>query len=152
MIKYDFQGNISKFKQDGKSKWSKGTLEEDRYFCHGANKLTPEEAQTYGINPMYAQDVAVDNLKKQLGSGKMVYTFIAQKVNNIYKPLSKHKDLWKSKYYFIFLAPSGTIFWCTGGKIPRGTSEIAFPYIVEPEDIKFVYDESYKRVAFQAIV
>lgn len=150
MIDFDFQGDISKCKQDGKAGWSKGTLAEDTYFCHGANKLTPAQAQTYGINPMYAQDVAVDANNSKLGSGKLVYTFRAQQVGEIYKPLAKHKDVWKSKFYFVFLAPAGTHFWCTGGAIPRGTSEIAFPYIVEAEDIKYVYDEKYTPVAFAA--
>lgn len=150
MIEFMFQGNPSKMKQDGKSGWAKGVLDEDRYFCHGANKLTPSHAETYGINPMYAQDIAVDANKNQLGSGKLVYTFVAQQMGPVYKPLNKHKEFWESKYYFVFLAPEGTEFWCTGGVVTGGTKEIAFPYIVEPQDIKWVYDASYSPVAFNA--
>jgi hypothetical protein len=126
----------------------KGTLLEDKYFCHGANKLEPQKAETLGINPMYAEDVAVDEAGRQLGSGKMVYTFVAQQVGSIFKPLTKHKDLWASKYYFVFLAPAGTEIWCQGGVASGGTKEVAFPYIVEPADIRWVYDKSYSPVAF----
>lgn len=150
MIEYSFQGEISKLKKDGKKEWAMGTLAADSYFCHGANKLTPARAETYGISPMYAQDVAVDELEQQIGSGKLVYAFRAEQAGQIHKPLSKHQFLWESSHYFVFMAPAGTKFWCKGGQIPVGTAEIAFPYIVEPDDIKFVYDKKYRPVAFAA--
>lgn len=56
MIGYDFSGDISSFKQDGKTGWAEGRLAHPTYFCHGANKTTPGMAETYGINPMHAQD------------------------------------------------------------------------------------------------
>jgi len=108
--------------------WRRGILGEQTQFVHKSN-LPPETVKQKGISPMYAKDYFVDENGEQIGSGKMVFAF--PKGDS-----GKAIDLLfgRLKYTYVFEAEAGTEFYCSGGRLGRN-KEVAFPYIVEPEDI-----------------
>ncbi len=140
MIKYDLINFSEGFKTDQKTGWERGVLQNDLYVSTGVNRREKEQVRDHGLSPEWAADVSIDEKGDLVGSGKMIFGFPADEKKE--RPNKKHHMLYPSKFYVVWKAPAGTEYWSKGGKI--GNSEIGFPYLVEPSDIKDIFDHNGK--------
>lgn len=108
--------------------WRSGILMASRTFLHATN-TPPTRVKLFGISPEHASEYLVDERGNQLGEGKMVF---AMPEGSSGKAVEL---LWgRLRYTYRFTAPAGTRFYSQGGTI-FPNKEVAFPYIIEAEDI-----------------
>lgn len=126
------------------SGWMNNVLAKAADFKH-ATSLAPKVAHSQGISPLYATEY---QLKAEDGlpilGGRVVFAF---PVDN---PLTPPKNFQFGGFLYVFRAPAGTFYSCKGGVITH-SSQVTFPYVIEPSDITGVYtfDDQKNAVALK---
>lgn len=139
MIAYDYIGDRGDLRAETKTNWAEGVLDADTRFIHGSG-IAPDKIRTFGISPLYAGEYLVDPHGVKVGTGKMVFAFktvaLVGAPANAYKRSAAVTRMFGEGHAYVFRAPAGTRYFSTHGVCGTG-AEIAFPYIIESDDIEF---------------